>query len=586
MSPLRPTDRVRSGASRRLTASVWLLAAPLLAPHSTAAVHPVHAAPGAVTGADVRSLADEEGFVWDRRAVEHLWNRAGFGVAAADVDRWVEAGPEALVEHLLAPRPLEGQVTAPRFEFREVDVGTEAYREMSRDRQRAFRKERNRSYRQQFDAFRRDWLGRMVEGEDPLRDRMTLFWHGVFTSSIDTVKHTGAIVAQHDTLRAGALGSYDALLRAMLRDPAMLVYLDNDENRKGKPNENLAREVMELFSLGEGNYTEADVTEAARALTGAGATKASYGRAYRFRPKRHDAGEKEILGNVGPHGPGDLATILLEQPQCARYIAGRIIEYLEGVPADDARVEEYATRLRETGYDVGFLLKRLLLDPDFYRDEVVGARVASPVDYVVGTTRRLGADVPPEFIAQAAASLGQDLFRPPNVKGWDEGLAWINTSTFMMRGNVAGVLLGVVDAESVRAEAIDLVEEMADSGEMEGRSGAEMKAMGREQLRRDEVARLAKLLQRVEYENEAYLTHLLVRTRARDDASAVAVLSSALLAIEPPDETLAMLEQRLAQLRDDFDIEENGLARSRRKSERVLRQLAHLILSLPEAQLH
>ncbi|MEM9382439.1 MAG: DUF1800 domain-containing protein [Planctomycetota bacterium] len=535
---------------------------------------------------DVRSLADEEDFVWDRRAVEHLWNRAGFGVAPEDVDLWVEAGPEALVEHLLASRPLADQTIAPRFEFREVDAPPQAYRQMSRERQRAFRKERNRSYREQFDAFRRDWIRRMVEGEDPLRDRMTLFWHGVFTSSIDTVKHTGAIVRQHDTLRAGALGSYDALLRAMLSDPAMLAYLDNDENRKGKPNENLAREVMELFSLGEGHYSEVDVSEAARALTGAGVTKGNQGRTYRFRPKWHDEGEKEILGATGAYGPGDLATILLEQPQCARYVARRIIEYLEGIPADDARVELYATRLRETGYDVRFLLKRLLLDPDFYRDEVVGARVASPVDYVVGATRRLGADVPPEFIAQAAASLGQDLFRPPNVKGWDEGLAWISTSTFMMRGNVAGVLLGVVDAESMRAEAIDLVEEMADSGEMDGMTGAEMKAMGREQLRRDEVARLAKLLQRAEYEYEAYLTHRLVRARARDDESAVRVLASTLLAIEPPDETLAMLERQLEQLRDDFDIDEDGLARSRRKSERVLRQLAHLILSLPEAQLH
>lgn len=220
-------------------------------------------APSARAG--VEAGADELGFTWDRRAVEHVWNRAGFGIRAGEIDHWLDAGPEALIGHLFAQRPLEGGVSPPRFEYTHMSLEPAAYERKTDEEKREFRRARNKHYREQFAAFRREWVEAMVRGDDPLRDRMTMFWHGVFTSSIDTVKHPGAMIAQHDRLHDGALGSYEALLRGMLRDPAMLVYLDNDENKKGKPNENLAREVMELFSLGEGNYTEDDVREAARA---------------------------------------------------------------------------------------------------------------------------------------------------------------------------------------------------------------------------------------------------------------------------------------------------------------------------------
>lgn len=528
----------------------------------------------------------DETVEWDRRAVQHLWNRAGFGVRATDIDLWVEAGQEALVDHLFAPRPIADQAIAPRFVAREPRLSAERVKELSRERRRELIRERNRTRRNQFVALRDDWVQRMIVGEDPLRDRMTLFWHGVFTSSYATVKRTDAIVAQHDTLRDGALGSYADLLRAMLRDPAMLVYLDNDENRKGRPNENLAREVMELFSLGEGNYTEVDVKEAARALTGAGVKGTVTGASYRFERKHHDGGDKTILGVSGDLGPDDLADILLDQPACATYIARSIIEYLEGVPADDARVERYAQGLRETGYDVGFMVRKLFLDPAFYRDDVVGARVASPIDYVVGTATRLDLDLPPRFVVDASASLGQDLFQPPNVKGWDEGMAWITTSTFMMRGNVAGAMLGIVDPEAMRADALNLMLDLAESGDMDGMTAKEMRSVGKQQLRRDEVAKLAGLLKRQDYEPNAYLTRTLMNARTRTDAEAVAVLTDVLLAIEPPPETVRMLTRQLRELRETFDIDEADLARSHGRCERVLRRLGHLVLSLPEAQLH
>ena len=523
---------------------------------------------------------------WDRRAVQHVWNRAGFGIRSEDVDAWVEAGPEALVRHLTAPRPTAGEGARAPYRYQPLRYTAEEYARATGDARKELRRERSRWLRDQFNAFRAHWIQGMVDGHDPLRDRMTLMWHGVFTSSLDTVKQTSMMIDQHDVIREHALGSYAALLHAMLQDPALLTYLDNDANRKGKPNENLAREVMELFALGEGNYTEADIREAARSLTGAGVKKEHDLAAYRFNPKRHDDGDKTILGVTGPHGPEELAEILLDQPECARFVARTILEYLEGVEASEARVAEYAGCLQETGFDVGYLVERLLLDPRFYRDEVIGARVTSPIDYLVGTTIRLEADLPAAFVAEAAADLGQDLFRPPNVKGWDEGLAWISTSTFMMRGNVAGAMVGVVDIETLRADVTDMMETVGEMDVMEPMTGKERRKMERQKANRYEVAGLTSILKRADYEPSSMAARVVRDARAGTDAEVVALLADRLLAIEPPAETLQMLQLQLREIREKYEVGEEDLPRFRRKNQRVFNELCHLVLSLPEAQLH
>jgi len=523
---------------------------------------------------------------WDRRSVEHVWNRAGFGIRADEVDAWVEAGPRALVQFLLEPRPAAGAGAWKPYRYERLPYTEAEYRTASGDAKRELRKRRNRWFRDQFAAFRANWVQGMLDGVDPLRDRMTLMWHGVFTSSFETVKRPALLIEQHRLLRTHALGSYSVLLQAMLQDPALLTYLDNDDNRKGKPNENLAREVMELFSLGEGNYSEVDIREAARSLTGAGVTQQLDLAAYRFNSKRHDSDPKTILGVTGTHGPGDLGEIILEQPACAAFIARTIIEYLEGVPAADQRVEAYARRLRETGYDVGYLVERLLLDPSFYRDEVIGARVASPIDFLVGSAIRLETQVPASFIVDAAADLGQDLFLPPNVKGWDEGLAWITTSTFMMRGNIAGALVGAVDIETLRADASDMMEMSGGMDEAGPMTRKEKRKTEGAQVKRYEVAGLASSLRRAKYKPSSMEARAVRDARASSDREVVALLAERLLAIEPPAETLEMLEAQLGKIRAKYEVEETDMPRFRRKSERALHEFSHLVLSLPEAQLH
>ena len=538
----------------------------------------------------------EWGFEWDARAVEHVWNRAGFGIHADEIDQWIEAGPVALVEHLLRQRPLEGQSPIPSYEYDGPRIDPVEYEKRTLDERRAYRAQARKTNRRSMEGLRRTWVRQILAGDDPLRDRMTMFWHGVFTSSYKTVRHAQPIVAQHDTLREHALGSYDGLLRAMLRDVALLRYLDGDKNRKGNPNENLAREVMELFSLGEGNYTEVDVREAARALTGTGIADRFNGGSYRFLRRRHDDGVKTILGEEGRHGPEALATILLDQPACAEYIARSVIEYFEGVESSDERVAKYAQQLRETEYDIGFFVRTLLLDPAFYSDEVIGARIASPIDYLAGTARRLGVDVPPEFVVAAARVIGQDLFEPPNVKGWDEGLAWITTSHFMMRGNIAGALLGVVNGRTMRADAMAFAQDLTgETGESEmddidqsmdaPEMSDEMREISRAQLERDELIRLVRLLRGQKYRpKRSLLTQTVHDEGATSDADIVRVIADRLLAIEPPAVTLALLEDRLGAMRDEAGL--SAFAKSARGYEPVLRQIAHLVLSLPEAQIH
>ncbi len=532
-----------------------------------------------------RSAAAE--WTWGPREVEHLWNRAGFGIRPSQVDHWVQAGPHALVAHLMEPRPLSGQKLSKAFEYQGPRIDPVEFAQRTIDERRTYRATIRKVYAREFARLRSTWIRQMVRGEDPLRDRMTLFWHGVFTSSYETVRHPDLIATQHDALRRGALGSYEGLLRAMLRDPAMLVYLNNDQNRKGKPNENLAREVMELFSLGEGSgYTEQDVKEAARALTGASVDRDREHADYRFRRSDHDGGKKVILGVEGRHRPDDLADILVGRPECAEFIARSLLEYMEGVPASNERVTVYAQRLRSTGYDVGHMLRGLFLDPAFYRGEVIGARIASPVHYLVGMNHRLGAGAPMGFLVEAASALGQDLFRPPNVKGWEEGVAWVSTASFMLRGNIAGALLGRVSRKSVREDAAAFMDELEGEGMVAEMSGDAMAEMSSTQAKRDEMTKLTRMLKDAKFKPKRGIFKALRDSGVQSNEEIVAALCDRLLAIETPAETLSMLRRRLEKLRADAELEGAEFMGRSKVSEPILREVCHLILSLPEAQLH
>ncbi|MFQ5733445.1 MAG: DUF1800 family protein [Planctomycetaceae bacterium] len=347
---------------------------------------------------------------WNAEKVAHLYRRAAFGVSAKTVKEGVDSSPSVVV-----PRLLRGARDRRQFD----------------DEYRALREEVIRSGDpKQFKAL---WLHRMLYSPHPLQERMTLFWHNHFATSNAKVGNLRMMQRQQDALRKHALGHFGEMLQEMTRDPAMILWLDSNTNKKGKPNENYAREVFELFSLGVGNYTEKDIQEAARALTG---WDVRNGQAV-FNPAEHDAGNKTILGRTGPWAAGDVVRIALEQPACARFLVRKIFRELvsETVEPSDRILKPLVTEYQLRNYDTGWLVGRLLRSWVFYSSAAIGQKIKPPVDFLVGTVRMLEGRVSVRHLADVADSLGQSLFYPPSVNGWDGGSDWINSTTLLRRQN-------------------------------------------------------------------------------------------------------------------------------------------------------
>jgi uncharacterized protein (DUF1800 family) len=276
------------------------------------------------------------------------------------------------------------------------------------------------------------WMGEMLTTPSPLTERMTLFWHNHFVSAQPKVRVSRLMYGQNVLLRENALGNFATLLHAVAKDPAMVIYLDSVQNRTGAPNENFAREVMELFTLGEGHYTEQDIKEAARAFTGWSLDRET-GR-FVFRPRLHDAGMKTVFGKTGDFDGDAVLDLLLARPETAEFVTAKLWREFVSPEPDPAEVRRIAARFRESNYEIKVALRELLLCDAFYRAESRGTLVKSPVEVVVGTLRSLGLkpEQPLPF-AIAAAGMGQNLMSPPNVKGWPGGETWINTSTLLAR---------------------------------------------------------------------------------------------------------------------------------------------------------
>jgi uncharacterized protein (DUF1800 family) len=552
--------------------------------------------------ASAGSAANSTALAWNSRNAEHLFNRAGFGARPAEIASAVREGQEKFVGELLAGLGEPGEpffLDEPPRPSRRDAMGEDAFKKQI--------EEYRREERRVLFGYSGWWIDQMIAGKDPLREKMVLFWHGYFTSSVRDVKSTVAMVQQNQLFHRLALGNFRELIGFVVRDPAMIEYLDNNQNRRGNPNENLARELMELFTLGAGNYTEEDIKEAARALTGWRTNDDKSESA--FVPRQHDGGSKTILGRTGRFDAKDLIDILLDQPACPRWLAGKLLVYFEGQVPSEARLAEYAALLKAQKYEIAPFLQHLFLDQRFYRDEIVGERISGPIEYLVGCTRRLGLDVPPQLLWLGAGQLGQRLFDPPNVKGWEGGEAWITTSSLLARGNMAGMLLGVVHMEDVLKDddlAIDGEPTMSDSA-MEGgneggnegakergkergagddapgkRSKAERK-QGKQELG-GELSALKRLTGEFYYPR-LNLTARLGRLDVSSDAQIVDKLSEELLPVALSSESRAALLEFLAGERKTLSIADGKLLDSHGKAEDVLRRLAHLILSLPEAQL-
>jgi uncharacterized protein (DUF1800 family) len=287
----------------------------------------------------------------------------------------------------------------------------------------------------------------MLQGGHPLREKLTLFWHNHFATSLAKVLDPQLMFRQNCLLRVHALARFGPLLQEMSRDPAMLLWLDSNSNVKGRPNENYARELMELFSLGVGNYTEKDVRQAARAFTG----WHTDGDRFKFAPGAHDTGAKTILGQTGTWDGGDVVRIVLEQPAAARILVRKLYGFLisENATPPDALLKPLCESFRKSDYDIAALVKTMLASRHFYSGHAFRQRVKSPVEYVLGAVRAAcrsyerEADfrpLPQQVLIGPISAMGQQLFAPPNVKGWPGGRSWLNTSTVLERDNFAAAL--------------------------------------------------------------------------------------------------------------------------------------------------
>jgi uncharacterized protein (DUF1800 family) len=368
---------------------------------------------------------------WNLRRVVHLHRGAGFAATWEELQRDLKDGPGLAVERLLTAKSRSRGVPDD-FAVHAARLAQLAVAERDLGRLRAW------------------WVYRMLLGPDPLAERLTLFWHNHFATS--AAKAGMAVYRQNEIFRAFGRGPFGELLRRVLKDPALLVYLDAPANSKGRPNENLARELMELFTLGIGHYTETDVKEAARSLTGWGVAEGTF----RADPRQHDGGEKTVLGRTGRWTGDDPVKILLDHPATADRLAARLCEHFLGEgAANAAAVRALANGLRERNLDVGWAVGTVLRSQAFFAEGNLGTRILGPAEYVVGAARALQLfDPPPStlILAEFVAHLGQDLFLPPNVGGWPGGRDWLSSRGAVGRSNYAVALL---EGEPVGRLALD-----------------------------------------------------------------------------------------------------------------------------------
>lgn len=277
------------------------------------------------------------------------------------------------------------------------------------------------------------WIEQMVATKTPLSEQMTLFWHNHFTSSIQKVRTTRLMAQQHHTQRSHALGNFADLLKSMIYDPAMLRYLDAANNRKAQPNENFARELLELFTLGIGNYNEQDIKEASRAFSGWTVNRDNGN--FHFKTKEHDNDQKTFLKQTGNFNGDDIVRIILEQPATSLLISTKLWKTFISETENPKQIQQIAKQWQvQHRYAIKPLLKDLLNTPDFWADANRGRLIKSPTDYVVGLLRVW--QLPNQKSDQwrnHISMLGQDLFNPPNVKGWEGGNSWITTNTLVAR---------------------------------------------------------------------------------------------------------------------------------------------------------
>jgi uncharacterized protein (DUF1800 family) len=369
----------------------------------------------------------------------HLFRRAGFGATRDQLEAALAQGYEATVEHLLHPE------AAPPLE---EDLIFRYYPDMKEARQ--------------IDPAQSLWVYRMINTNRPLEEKLTLFWHQLFATGFAKLNHAKVMSNQIAMFRKYALSDFRTLLVQVSMDPAMIFWLDNHNNTKRVHNENYGRELLELFSMGIGNYTEEDVKNCARAFTGWTLKNTipaaqPYGRfdwEFEFRPDLHDYGEKVFLGERGNFDGTDIVDILVRQPSTAQFVAMRLYRYFVSDIPDQHAIDELAEVYKDSKYDIRAIMRALFLSDFFQSESAYYARVKSPAEHVAGIMRTVEDFTFPKHgirdIALECRYMGQDLMNPPSVEGWHVGKEWIDTGILVERINFAAAQVGDTDKPGVR----------------------------------------------------------------------------------------------------------------------------------------
>jgi uncharacterized protein (DUF1800 family) len=379
---------------------------------------------------------------WNAAKAAHLLNRAGFGGPPSEIEQLARLDFEDAVSRLVDFDKIPDPTPAPDWARPEPDRMEQMreLRSLSAEERQMKVREQQRLQRERLMELRGWWLRRMAGGPRPLQEKLVLFWHGHFATSAEKVREAYLMWRQNELFRRMAAGNWPDLLVAVGKDPAMLLYLDQAQSRRGNPNENYAREVMELFALGEGHYTEKDVTEAARALTGWSYDRV--GQKFEYRARAHDDGLKTVLGRTDNFDGETVSRLIAQQPQSALFLSGKLWNYFAGQPPSPELNAALAEAFRGAGLNVKLLLRTMFRSEAFYAPGVIRAQVKSPVQWLVGGCRVLERELPPPMVsANLLRNLGQELFAPPNVKGWDGGLAWITTNNLLARYNQSALLI-------------------------------------------------------------------------------------------------------------------------------------------------
>ncbi|SHF46038.1 DUF1800 family protein [Chryseobacterium sp. OV279] len=363
---------------------------------------------------------------------KHLLWRAGFGAGINQIGELKNTNTKTLVNELFK----EGTFTEINYDTPDVPISDNMMMDSKTPADK--KKEMQKLIRDQNNELNLNFLNQMVNSKDQIREKMAFFWHGHFASRVNNSKFNKQLL---NTVRKNALGNFKELLFEVSQSPAMLNFLNNQQNKKDHPNENFAREVMELFTMGRGNYTEKDIREGARAFTGWGYDKEGN---FKERKNLHDEGSKTFLGKTGNFTGTDVLNIILEQKATATFITTKIYKFFVNENVDSKIIEPLSSTFYNSGYDIKKLMNDIFSNSWFYDKKNIGNRIKSPIELMAGIMRMLPMNIQnPENLIVYQKLLGQILLYPPNVAGWPNGKSWIDSSTLMVRLQIPQIWSGL-----------------------------------------------------------------------------------------------------------------------------------------------